>query len=270
MSQEHEEISGYVDSLIRLLKGNNSDEFVPIITEINKIVNADLKQRKDLEFGDYWLNAVCVGFVRYFDESGVEWREYDNVRFLVQKLVKCAAQNLRLRTPVFSPQTCGRHEDGACVIEPLGSRIIVQKEEKHLDGDSLFLDVGDAACFATVPLPVILPKGTKIQRVIADPAKKFGVWWKVNHLLPLSKLAWRANYAVLEMWNANRLYVNAELKKDVPAWVGIAASQKVKWKDKNGNLIDEKCILRGGLIRIYIDTKFKSKLDLLLTEKTDW
>lgn len=78
-------------------------------------------------------------------------------------------------------------------------------------------------------------------------------------------------YAVLKMWNDGSYYVNAKLTQDLPVWIGVTASQKVIWQDKNGTKINEKCILEGGAKQILLDQKVLNALTIKVSVKpTKW
>lgn len=269
------EISRELKELLTVVEAAEIDDSEAVLKEIKEIYLADQDHRKDLLYGDYWLNAVCYGFVRYFDESGIEWRSNDTVLQAVQSLVSLAAINLITKGPAISTQRCGKHEDGACTMGPCIPGFSIPKKRNHKYGDSP-LYPGDAQCFGASPSDIRLPKLSKIQRIIENPERKFeswskfGPWWKCGHVLPAGKLEWRAGYAVLKMWNENGWYVNAHSDEDIPVWLGIAASQKVKWNDKTNNKINETCILKGGETQIYIDAQYYKKIFEDKFKKTPW
>jgi hypothetical protein len=74
--------------------------------------------------------------------------------------------------------------------------------------------------------PITLPPGTKLYRVIEDPAKGAGGYW--SETLPTGRAEWRRDYAVLEQWNGNGQYVEYTVPDGpgLKVWRGETAAQQ--------------------------------------------
>jgi uncharacterized Zn-binding protein involved in type VI secretion len=74
--------------------------------------------------------------------------------------------------------------------------------------------------------PVVLPKGTKLYRIIDDGSNPAGSYWALEK--PASESAWRSRYAVKEKWNKDGKFVEYTVEDDagIRSWVGPASSQQ--------------------------------------------
>lgn len=77
--------------------------------------------------------------------------------------------------------------------------------------------------------PVVIKKGEKLFRIIDRPGRAGGAWWCRE--LPPNGRVWREQFAVLEEWNKNRLYVEFIAPTDLYAYEGTVASQLNKARD---------------------------------------
>ena len=123
------------------------------------------------------------------------------------------------------------------------------KDLEHPAGKAYNLPKKEAENFSGKPDSVMLPKGTKLYRIVSDKSIPNGKWWMKK--LPKSKKNWRRGAAVIENWNGNGYYVEhtIEHNEGLPAWKGIASSQMVR--DPAGNLLDG-WIQKGGEEQIFI------------------
>ena len=85
--------------------------------------------------------------------------------------------------------------------------------------------------FATAPVPVLLPAGSVVYRVIGKSPdgglgnSPSGSWWSLEPP-PQTEAKWRADYAVCGHWNGDGGYIKVTLKEDVRAWQGPVAPHR--------------------------------------------
>lgn len=102
--------------------------------------------------------------------------------------------------------------------------------------------------FASPPIPVLLPLGVKVYRVIGkSPDGRLvesvrGSWWTLERP-PETEAEWRAKYAVCGHWNGDGGYIEYALRKEVRAWQGIVAPHRS---------VADGYILPGGAIQIWV------------------
>jgi hypothetical protein len=123
--------------------------------------------------------------------------------------------------------------------------------------------------------PVKLPPGTKIRRVLdaSKPTKSHadGLWWCYD--LPKDGKAWREDFAVLEPWSKNGVYVEYVVEEPgLVVWEGKVSSQiqNNAAEDAYGQY------LPGGATQILIDfenpnnAKLRSNVLGLEKKQTNW
>ncbi|HEY8379945.1 MAG TPA: hypothetical protein VIK91_25820 [Nannocystis sp.] len=117
-----------------------------------------------------------------------------------------------------------------------------------------------------------LPEGTKIYRILdVRYPNKYGNWWALE--LPPNGTAWRKDYAVLDSWSQNRLYVELTVPPGgLKVWRGKAASQV----ERNASEMTYGQVLEGGGEQLFIDFNFpdnaaaKAALDKVEPKMTGW
>ena len=131
---------------------------------------------------------------------------------------------------VFSPPHTGRkHEPGA-------RRAVAPQWAPHRPTDPcppgwVMPDDRVTCAFAAPPVPIILPPGTTVRRVIGlSPDKRLaeqvaGSWWFIG-VVPETEGEWRAGYAVPGHWNGDGGYVEVTLHEEVRSWMGVAAAHR--------------------------------------------
>lgn len=249
MSDIRDELNNFL-KIIRIMDGEEWETFG---NEIEKILQADIAQRENLQYGPYWINAVSVGLSRFLDELLPNWIDNNNIILSLQDITSRANLYLQLNPPAIQSQICGHHENGACIKAPLGARCTILSPLIHKFGN-FDLIPNHAENFVSTPRPIKVSKAIKIQRIVnSKKTHIIGHWWKIGHYLPWTKCEWRKKYAVLKLWNDDSWYTDAILNPNMLIWYGRAASQKVVWVDDNNNEINEECILKGGAEQILID-----------------
>lgn len=99
--------------------------------------------------------------------------------------------------------------------------------------------------------PVKLAPGTTIYRIIAAPGSASGLWW--TYKLPKDGRVWRENWAVLESWNTNGLFVEFVVPEPgILAWEGRVASQI----ENDASKVTLGQYLKGGDTQLLIDFQF--------------
>lgn len=137
--------------------------------------------------------------------------------------------------------SCGQHEDGACVIESI-AYTRVSSNIKHPVWPELPL--AHALSFNSPVKPVTLSKDTIIYRIIGKNGHQEGHWWLESK--PNSRRQWRSDFAVLTAWNQGTQCVFATVNEELNVWRGETASQAVYPSDTN-------CYLKGSGIQIWLD-----------------
>jgi len=256
------------------LRGQQEDlysQWLEILKNLNAILNGyQILLEGDDPLADYWLASVTTGLNMYFSYFDMGWIEdKEDIDSVIGRLDIIAASMLpglvQQVQGLLRQANCGQHEDNACFIAPMTQRVDINKHNNPELGN----DIGN---FVTLPTKKTVRAGTKLYRVVGPNNLVKGAWWALD--LPQNKTQWRSRYAVLSEWNTDNFYVEFELKNDEKLWIGPAASQKVWWKDKNGNTKypNTGCILRGGSEQIWIDINHYPDLipNNLPLKKTGW
>lgn len=92
-------------------------------------------------------------------------------------------------------------------------------------------DCKPTCAFLEPPVPVVLPPGVTVYRIIgaapdgrlANPVA--GCWWMLSPP-PETEAEWRAKFAVCGHWNGDGGYIAVTLKKEVRAWQGVVAPHR--------------------------------------------
>jgi len=105
---------------------------------------------------------------------------------------------------------------------------------------------GDAATFKEPPVPVELPAGQKIYRIIDSESDPNGSFWITTDPRTMSEKEWRSGWAVKGEWNGDGAFVEYEVPQGgMKVWSGEAAPQMSS---------DGVNVLRGGGNQIWVPT----------------
>lgn len=232
-------------------------------TEYKEFINQDFKI--------YWYISTLSGLSIYFDEHDWDLLEnFDKIKNTVSKIVQMSLTELKKLQIKIITQKCGSHEDRACVVAQPSSKHRIFKEEPYPDKNiTCPLKINTDGCFVDKPNDIMLPRGSRMMRVVGPGNKIDAPWWILSHL-PNSVKKWRQDFAVLCHFNDDNEYVEFTLTEDIPAWIGKAANQKVWWENKLGNKVipNQKCILLGGGTQIYLNPNDVPKN--LIRKFTNW
>lgn len=211
-------------------------------------------RNNDAELG---LAEVQVGLAKYLDFYSIKWMSDDDRKTLddsVTRIVKIA-RDIIIQSGVGGSDTavCGMHEDGACVLDPMRSRFLIDTPLRMDRWPSL--PEKDAANFKNKPQNILLAQGTRLYRVIGIENTPYGNWWVLDNL-PISKKCWRSDCAVLTAWNSDSHYTSFTVDEEMNVWVGAASSQRIP---------ETNCILPGGAEQVWLGPENMQKIPSRLT-----
>ena len=184
-----------------------------------------------------------MGLAKYFDFFYLEWaeEEKEHIEKKVEEIVEQAFLIIKARSilnPPFIQQCTPPHEDGACIMMPLGKRCKTQRP-LHASGWH-DIPISAARSFLDDPSPSTLEHGAFIYRVVGN--NPCGCWWFTGYF-PNDITEWREKLAILKKWNLGDYYIDLQVvSAGIKVWSGKAASQQATVN----------CILEGGGDQVWI------------------
>lgn len=130
----------------------------------------------------------------------------------------------------FMPKKMGEKEPGAVPMtndlrNEIADAATVRSSGPMIKEGWPELRAQERATFSKDPMPVDLPEGTKIYRIIDSESNPNGAFWSLKPP-PQSEGSWRSDAAVLNDWNGDGQYVEHTVGKGgLKGWQGPARAQ---------------------------------------------